>query len=81
MNVHRQHPPSKNQSRKIICYNPLYSKIVKTNLRKALFKPIRKSLGRNYWFSKIFDMNNTEVSCNYTDSLTWIVNAQNEKER
>lgn len=79
--VHQQHPPSNNQSRNVICYNPLYSKNVKTNVRKALFKLIRKYFGRNYRFFEIFNMNNTKANYNYMDNLTWIVNAQNETKK
>ena len=54
--------PKRNRSRKIIWFNPPYSKSVHTNIGKAFLNLIDKHFGKSSRLNKIFNKNTVKVS-------------------
>ena len=59
-----QHKKIKKCQRKIIWFNPPFSKIVKTNIGKKFFKLINRHFPKHHKMSKIFNKNAIKLSYN-----------------
>ena len=70
---------SKNRSRKIIWFNPPFSKNVSTNVAKEFLRLVDKHFGRNQKYKKIFNRQNLKVSYSCMRSMKSIVTSHNRK--
>ena len=68
----------KNRSRKIIWYNPTFSRNVKTNVGKHFFKLLKKHFGKNHKYQKIFNKNTIKVSYSCMDNMKKVINYHNK---
>ena len=67
----------KNRQRKIIWFNPPYSKIVSTNIGKSFLQLINKHFPSNHKFRKLFNRNNVKVSYACRPNVGSIINGHN----
>ena len=79
-----QQPKENNQNKKkrkrnIIWFNPLYSKSVKTNIRRIFIKLISKHFPPNYKFVKIFNKNTIKLSYSCMPNIRSKINGHNKK--
>ena len=75
-------PPTVRQrqrKRKIIWFNPPFSKIVETNIGKQFLLLVDKHFPRNHKFRKIFNRNTIKVSYGCMPNMTSVINAHNKK--
>ena len=70
---------SRNRSRKIIWFNPPFSKSVSTNVAKEFLKLVDKHFGNNDKFKKIFNRQNLKVSYSCMRSMKSVVTSHNRK--
>ena len=70
---------SRNRSRKIIWFNPPFSKSVSTNVAKEFLSLVDKHFSENRKFKKIFNRNNLKVSYSCMRNIKSIVSAHNRK--
>ena len=70
---------SRNRSRKIIWFNPPFSKSVSTNVAKEFLSLVNKHFSGNHKFKKIFNKNNLKVSYSCMRNIKSIVSAHNRK--
>ena len=61
-NVNKKKNKKKNRKRKIIWFNPPYSKSVQTNIGKTFLRQLQKHFPKNHKFHKIFNKNTVKVS-------------------
>ena len=59
----------KKRQRKIIWFNPPFSKIVKTNIGKTFFKLINRHFPKHHKMPKIFNKNMIKLSCRNIGSV------------
>ena len=62
--------------RKIIWFNPPYSKNVNTNIGKIFFKLLHKHFPPSDSFHKIFDKKSVKISCSCMRSMSSIICTQ-----
>ena len=79
-----QHPKENNQNkkkrkRKIIWFNPPYSKSVKTNIGRIFIKLISKHFPPNHKFVKIFNKNTIKLSYSCMPNIRSKMNDHNKK--
>ena len=67
------------RQRKIIWFNPPYSKIVTTNIGKKFLNLIDKHFPRDHKFHKLFNRNNVKVSYGCMPNIGAVINAHNKK--
>lgn len=72
-------PKRKNRQRKVIWFNPPFSKNVKTNIGKSFLGLIEKHFPQSHRYSKIFNKNTVKVSYSCTDNLDKIIKKHNNK--
>jgi hypothetical protein len=70
---------SKNRSRKIIWFNPPYSKNVSTNIGQKFLKLIAKHFPKSSKLNKIFNKNTVKVSYSCMPNMASIIKAHNSK--
>ena len=75
---HVEREEKKKRKRKIIWFNPPFSKNVKTNIGKLFFKLISKHFPKKSKFYKIFNKNNVKLSYSYTRNMGAIISAHNK---
>ena len=68
---------TKKRKRKIIWFNPPYSKNVRTNVGKVFLSLIKKHFPPHHKLHKIFNRNNVKVSYSCMDSMEKIINNHN----
>ena len=66
------------RQRKIIWFNPPYSKIVASNIGKKFLSLLDKHFPRNHKFHKIFNRNNVKVSYGCMPNIKAVINAHNK---
>ena len=71
-------PNNKKQQRNI-CFNPQYSKNVKTNIGKVFLNLIKKHFPPHRKFHKIFNKNMVKISYSCTRNIKTIINSHNAK--
>ena len=64
---------NKTRKRKIIWFNPLYSKNVETNIGKTFLKLVKKHFPRNNIFHKIFNKNTIKISYSCMGNISSII--------
>ena len=69
---------SHNRKRKIIWYNPPFSKNVKTNIGKMFFKLIKKHFPKENPLSKIFNKNTLKLSYSCMKNMSSIISSHNK---
>ena len=69
----------KNRKRKIIWFNPPYSKSVQTNIRKTFLRLLQKHFPKNQRFHKIFNKNTVKVSYSCMENMGSIIKKHNKK--
>ena len=69
----------KQQKRMVICFNPPYSKNVKTNIRKIFLNLIKKHFPPLHKFHKLFNKNTVKISYSCTRNIKSIINSHNAK--
>ena len=67
------------RKRNVICFNPTYSANVKTIIRKAFFKAIKKSFPDYHQFYKIFNINIVKASYSCMKNMATITSLHNLK--
>ena len=72
-------PARRKRSRKIIWFNPPYSKDVETNVAKTFLNLIDKHFKRDHKYYPIFNRNNVKVSYGCMDNMNKILKAHNSK--
>ena len=70
---------TKQRKRKIIWFNPPYSKNVVTKVGNHFLKLINKHLPRNHKLYKLFNKNNVKVSYSCMPNIKNIINTHNKK--
>ena len=70
-------PRKKNRSRKIIWFNPPFSKDVETNVAKTLLSLVSQHFTRNHPYHKIFNRTNVKVSYSCLDNIGKMVKKHN----
>ena len=70
---------SRIRSRKIIWFNPPYSKNVRTNIAKSFLCLINKHFPKSHNLHKIFNRNNLKVSYSCTTNMANIIKSHNQK--
>ena len=69
----------RNRKRKIIWYNPPFSKNVKTKIAGEFLKLIDKHFPERHKFHKLFNRNNVKVSYSAMPNMNAIINGHNKK--
>ena len=69
----------KRRKRKIIWFNPRYSKNVKSNVGKQFLKLVRRHFPKGHKLSKIFNKNTLKVSCSYMRNIRSILTSHNKE--
>ena len=69
----------RNRGRNINCYNPPFSKNVKTNIAKQFLYFLDKHFGRNHKYHKIFNRNNVKISYSCMDNVKNIISSHNKR--
>ena len=69
----------KNRKRKIIWFNPPYSKSVQTNIGKTFLRLLQKHFPKNHKFHKIFNKNTVKVSYSCMENMGSIIKKHNKK--
>ena len=65
------------RKRKIICFNPPFSKSVKTNIGKILLQLLSKYFPKNHKMYKIVNRNTVKISYNYMKNIDSMFFAHN----
>ena len=68
----------KNRQRKIIWYNPPFSKNVKTNIATEFLKLVDKHFPKRHKFYKLFNRNNVKVSYSSMPNMKAIISGHNK---
>ena len=71
--------PKRQRKRKIIWFNPPFSKNVKTNVAKTFLHLIDKHFPRTHKLHKIFNRNTVKVSYSCTENIEKIIKSHNTK--
>ena len=71
----------KNRRRKIVQYNPPFSKNAKTNIVKQFLHLLDKRFRRNHKYHNIFNPSNVKISYSCMDNMTNIISSHNKKIR
>ena len=69
----------RNRNRKIIWYNPPFSKNVSTNVGRRFIHIIEKNFPKGSKLHKIFNKNNVKISYSCMDNMERIIDAHNKK--
>ena len=64
--------------RKIIWFNPPYSKNVKTNLGKVFLKLLKKHFPTSHILHKIFNKNTVKISYSCMENINYIISSHNK---
>ena len=75
----KNNQPRNNRKRKIIWFNPPFSKNVKTKIAKLFLDLITKHFPRHHKFHKIFNRNNVKVSYSCMPNIKSKINSHNHK--
>ena len=70
---------TKKRKRRIIWFNPPYSRNVSTNIGKYFLSLIAKYFPKNHLFHKIFIKNNSKISYSCMNNINTIINSNNHK--
>ena len=70
-------PPRRNSNRKIIQFNPPYSGNVKTNIGRIFLRLIDKHFPRHHKYCKLFNRNNTKISCSCMSNIESVIRNHN----
>ena len=76
--VQPENSQKKKRKRKIIWFNPPYSKNVKTNVGKIFLKLLREHFPPNHKLHKIFNTNNVKISYSCMKNISSIISAHNK---
>ena len=66
------------RKRKIIWFNPPYSKNVKTNVGKVFLKLLKKHFSTSHVLHKIFNRNTVKISCSCMKSINSVISSHNK---
>ena len=69
----------KNRKRKIVWFNPPYSRHVKTNIGKSFLKLVRKHFNHDHKYHKIFNKNTVKISYSCSTNVGNIIKGHNSK--
>ena len=69
----------KNRSRKIIWFNPPFSKTVKTNIGREFLLLVKKHFPKNHKLNKVFNKNNVKVSYGCMPNFATHIKSHNQK--
>ena len=69
----------KNRKRKIIWFNPPFSKSVKSNIGRIFLRLLSKHFPRNHTMRKIFNRNTVKISYSCLGNISFNVSSQNRK--
>ena len=72
-------PPGRNRRRKIIWFNPPYSKNVETNIGKKFFSLIDKHFPKGHVLNPIFNRNSVKISYSCLPNIRRIITKHNGK--
>ena len=75
-----QQQPTKNQknrNRKIICFNPPFSRSVKSNNGRILLSLLSKHFSQNHTMHKIFNRNTVKISYSCLRNISSIISSHN----
>ena len=76
---HHKVKRKRNRRRKIIWFNPPYSKNVATNIGKEFFDLIWIHFPKQHPFNRLFNKNTVKLSCSCTINMASIIKAHNTK--
>lgn len=68
----------KNRGRKIIWYNPPYSKNIKTNIGRQFINLVKKCFPKNHKLNKIFNTNTIKISYSCMPNIKNIIDSHNK---
>ena len=68
-----------NRNKKIICFNPLNSKQVNTNIAKCFLNLLDQRFPKQHRLYKIFNRNNVKASYSCTKNMPSIISSHNKK--
>ncbi len=74
-----EEPKKKNRSRKIVWFNPPYSKNVKTNVGRTFLRLLSKHFPKEHRYHKILNRNNVKVSYSCMPNVGTIIKSHNSK--
>ena len=66
------------RKRKIIWFNPLYSKNVKTNVGNVFLKLLKKHFPTSHILHKIFNKNTVKISYSCMENINYIISSHNK---
>jgi len=69
----------KKRKRKIIWFNPPYSKNVQTNVGKIVLKLVKKHFPKNHMLHKLFNKNTVKVSYSCMPNIATIISGHNKQ--
>jgi hypothetical protein len=72
-------PEKRQRSRKVIWFNPPFSRNVTTNIGKAFFKLLDRHFPKGSQLSKIFNKHTVKLSYSCTDNVQAIISAHNKR--
>ena len=75
----REHRKENNQNRKIIWFNPPYSKQVSTNIAKHFLNLQDQHFPKQHRLHKIFNRNNVNFSYSCTENMSSFISSHNKK--
>ena len=78
-NINKTNKPKRKRSRRIIWYNPPYSKNVATNIGKEFFKLLRLHFPKQHPLHRLFNDNTVKLSYSCMPNMDSIVKAHNTK--
>ena len=78
-NQNTNRPKRKNRSRKILWYNPPYSKSVKTDFGRKFLLLLIKHFPKEHKLHKIINKNNVKLSYSTTKNMKRIIQSHNNK--
>ena len=76
--INNKNEETKQRKRKIICFNPLYSKNVSTKVGNQFLKLINRYFLPQHKFYKLVNKNNVKVSYSYMPNMKNIINPHNK---
>ena len=74
----KEHRKENNQNKKVIWFNPPYSKQVSTNIAKRFRKPLDRHFRKQYRLYKIFNRNNVKVSYSCAENMCNFISCHNK---
>ena len=76
----REHRKRNNRNRKVIWFNPSYSKQVSTNITKRFPNLLDQHFSKQHRLHKMFIINDVNASYSCTESMSTFISSHNKEE-